>query len=156
MNLRAMRLLMPLALLLSLPAAAMDHWSEAQKSVWDVVSASWEDDAGETGKWPGEYLHELAHSWSAGWPSPRDTVSIASWSRFGDESSDTLKYELFPLEVTVVGDTAVVHYGVVTVTSDHDGKRSREAEGLVETLTRTDDGWKFLGLTSFDIGDGED
>lgn len=127
------------------------HMSEEQQSVWKTVTDSWADDVAENGKWPTEYVHGDAHSWGATWPAPRGAESIASWSRFDDESSETMKYELFPMTITVAEDTAVVYYGVVTVSTDHAGKRQRSSEGLIETLVKTDAGWKFLGLTSFEM-----
>lgn len=136
-------------------ALASDHMSDAQAEVWGVVASSWEDETKETGAWPGEYLHADAHSWGADWPAPRDAGSIVNWARFGAEANETLTYELFPMNVTVSGDTAVVYYAAVQVTQNHEGKRERESTGLIETLARTDDGWKFLGLTSFEIG-GDD
>lgn len=69
---------------------AADHMSEEQAKVWSVVAASWEDDSEETGAWPEEYLHPDAQSWGSDWPAPRDAESIANWSRFGDESGETL------------------------------------------------------------------
>ena len=131
---------------------AMGHMDEDQQAVWSTVAASWEDEASKTGEWPGEYLHEDAKAWGAEWPAPRDAASIESWARFGDENSTTEKYELFPMTVTVSGDTAVAHYGVVQITKSDD-ETEREMSGLVETLVRTDDGWKFIALTGFEMGD---
>jgi len=131
---------------------AAGHMSEDQQGVWKTVTDSWADETAENGKWPSEYVHEDAHSWGATWPAPRDSDSIASWSRFNDESGGTAKYELFPMTVTVAGDTAVVYYGVVSVRTNYEDKRERSSEGLIETLVRTDAGWKFIGLTSFEMG----
>lgn len=136
-------------------AEAAEHMSESESEVWAVVAASWEDETNETGAWPSEYLHEDARGWGAEWPMPRDAESIANWSRFGAESGESLVYELFPMNVTVSGDTAVVYYASVQVREDHEEKRERTSTGLVETLARTNAGWKFIGLTSFEIG-GDD
>ena len=75
---------------------------------------------------------------------------MMKWSRFADESErNTLIYELFPAAIVVVGDTAVVNYNVVTISEDAKKERERESTGLVETLVRDGNTWKFLGLTSF-------
>lgn len=136
-------------------AQAAGHMSEAESEVWAVVAASWEDETKETGAWPSEYLHDDAHAWGVEWPMPRDAESITNWSRFGAESGENLVYELFPMTVTVSGDTAVVYYASVQVRENHEDKRERESTGLVETLVRTDAGWKFIGLTSFEISAGD-
>ncbi|NKI34779.1 SnoaL-like domain-containing protein [Wenzhouxiangella sp. XN79A] len=126
---------------------------EDETAVWSVIEASWEDETGETGAWPSEYIHDDAHGWGAEWPMPRDAESLANWSRFGAESGQSLIYELFPMNVTVSGDTAVVYYASVQVRENHEDERERTSTGLVETLVRTDAGWKFIGLTSFELGD---
>jgi hypothetical protein len=136
-------------------AQAAGHMSEAEAEVWAVVAASWEDETNETGAWPSDYLHEDAHGWGAEWPMPRDAASITKWARFGAESGESLAYELFPMKVTVSGDTAIAYYASVTVRENHEEKRERESSGLVETLVRTESGWKFIGLTSFEIESGD-
>jgi hypothetical protein len=139
-----------------IPAAfAAEHMSEAESEVWAVIEASWVDETEETGAWPSEYLHEDAHSWGADWPMPRNAESIVNWARAGASANETLVYELFPMGVTVTGDTAMAYYSAVQITENHEGKRERESTGLVETLVRTDAGWKFVGLTSFEIGSGD-
>ena len=132
-------------------ATVAQAWDEEQQAVWKYVAQSWVDDAARNGKWPSEYIHEDILSWSANWPAPRRAASIKKWSRFNDESNKTLIYELFPAAIAVVGDTAVVHYSVVTVTENHEGKRERENQGIMETLVRDGKDWKFLGLGSFEM-----
>lgn len=56
------------------------------------------------------------------------------------------------MNVTVAGDTAVFYHGVVSVSANYEDKRERSCEGLIETLVRSDAGWKFIGLTSFEMG----
>ena len=75
---------------------------------------------------------------------------MMKWSRFADESDTrTLIYELFPVAIVVVGDTAVVNYNFVTLSEDAKKERTRESSGQVETLVRDGKTWKFLGLTAF-------
>jgi hypothetical protein len=88
-------------------------------------------------------------SWTEEWPGVRDAESVASWTRFQEGARETLKYELFPHRVVVEGDTAIAMYSFVQWVSTN-GEPSRESSGLVETLVRTDEGWKFLALTGFD------
>lgn len=49
-------------------------------------------------------------SWGKRWPSPRRKDSLSKWVRFEADSSKTLKYEVFPLEIVAHGDTAVALY----------------------------------------------
>jgi len=137
--------------LLGLTSAALaaNHMSEEEQAVWAVVAASWEAESSEDGSWPGDYMHDSGVSWTDEWPGVRDAESVASWSRFGEQRRQTLNYELFPHRVVVEGDTAVAMYSFVQVVQMGEDYE-RESSGLVETLVRTDDGWKFLALTGFD------
>ena len=126
--------------------------------MWSVVEQSWVDDAGETGKWPGEYVHEKVIGWGSDFPVPRGKDSLEKWTRFDDATSQILEYELFPHAVVVEGDTGVVHYSVVTVTEGKEGKTVRQVDGVMETLHRSDGTWKFISTGFFVIrrsGDSE-
>lgn len=142
-------LLISFLLVFAASSWANEHMSADQQAVWDVVAASWVAESSEDGAWPGEFVHASAHSWTAEWPGLRDADSIAAWSRFGQERRETLNYELFPHGVVVEGDTAIAFYSFVQVVKTDD-EYERESSGLVETLIRTADGWKFLALTGFD------
>jgi hypothetical protein len=129
--------------------AQAGDWSKDQTAVWGVVSQSWEDEVARNGKWPADYIHKDVVSWGAEWPKPRGAESMVKWSRFSEGRGKTLIYELFPGKVVVAGDTAVVTYHSVQVTENHEQKSERTVTGLIETLVRDGDSWKFLGLTSF-------
>jgi hypothetical protein len=73
-------------------------------------------------------------SWGASWPQPRNSASVTKWSRFDQQTGKTLIYELFPVAVVVVGDTAVINYNSVTVAENYEMKRKRSTTGLIETL----------------------
>jgi len=138
--------------LVSLTTVAMaDDWSKDQTAVWSVVSQSWEDEVARNGKWPADYIHEDVVAWGVSWPQPRHGASMIKWSRFNEQVDKTLIYELFPVAVVVVGDTAVVNYNVVMMAENYEAKRKRSSQGLIETLVRDGQTWKFLSLTSFDI-----
>ena len=142
-------LLMSFLLVLATSSLANDSMSADQQAVWDVVAASWVAESSEDDSWPADFVHESGYGWTAEWPGLRDADSIAAWSRFGQERRETLNYQLFPHGVVVEGDTAVAFYSFVQVVEMGD-ETERESSGLVETLIRTEDGWKFLALTGFD------
>ena len=139
------------ALLLSLGAnAQMPEWSDVQTEVWGVVSASWEDDVAENGKWPGDYTHENYATIGADAVVPRMRDDAIRWSKFGDESNQTLIYSITPMAIQIAGNTAVVFYSAETVTENKDGKRTRSVSTIVETLVKQGREWKFLAGTNFE------
>ena len=145
-----------MVVLISLTSFVMaDEWSKEQTAVWSVVTQSWEDEVAGNGKWPTKYTHEDLVAWGASWPQPRDNSSVTKWSRFDQQAGKTLIYELFPVAVVVVGDTAVVYYNSVTVAENYEMKRKRSTTGLIETLVKGGETWTFLSLTSFEIKSGD-
>ena len=136
-------------------AANAQSWDKAQSELWDFVAQSWVDDTGETGKWPGEYIHDSIMSWDAAWPVPRGAASIAKWTRLRDETTEVLSYELFPLAIIVEGNTGVAYYSVVSIRKTREEDPKRSVEGIVETLHKTNGRLKYLALTSFSMDDDD-
>lgn len=130
-------------------------WSKEQGAVWSVVTQSWVDESAKNSNWPNNYVHKDVVAWGESWPQPRNVESMAKWSRFGEQTDTTLIYELFPVSIVVAGSTAVVNYNAVTVGNNYEDKRERSALGLIETLVYDGKTWKFLSLTSFEIGSGD-
>jgi hypothetical protein len=138
------------------PSAFAQEWSSDQINLWQFVEQSWVDDSKETGKWPDEYVHNSVQSWDSAWPAPRGKSSMAKWTSFRDSTSELLQYELFPHSLVIEGDTGVAFYSVVDVRRNSEGDVERSVTGIVETAVRDRDSWKYIGLTSFDIGSNSD
>lgn len=150
------------ALPLAAPASAQaPTWSSEQQSVWAVVEQSWKDEVDRNGRWPGSYADANMVSWGAEWPAPRYRDSIERWTRYQDKAARTIQYEIQPMAIAVSGNTAVVHYGAVTMMQrevargENPPKPDRDMVGISETLVRTASGWKFLSSTSFGMGDDD-
>lgn len=138
------------AILLASPAYAQGpSWSDAQAEVWAVVEQSWQDDAGETGNWPGEYAHEEFVAWGDSFPAPRDKIAYDKWERTDGEGKDVFWYEVTPLAIALKGATAVVMYSALMGEEATNGERSFTAYHIVEMLTREGRDWRFLASTSF-------
>ena len=130
--------------------AQQPSWNKSQMEVWDLVQKSWVDDVAENGNWPKDYVHNNYVSWgaSSGGPSYKD--STIKWSRYDDESSDTLIYENSPASITVEDDTAVVNYYSTTVSTNSEGKRKRSVTRISEVLIKDGRKWVFIAGSSFE------
>jgi hypothetical protein len=137
--------------MLSVPASKVvnSFCNDAQMEVWSIVEQSWVDDAEENGKWPDNYLHDKYVSWSADSGGPIYKDATIKWSRFGDEGTDTLIYEISPAAITVEGSTAVVNYYVTTVTKMSDDTRERSVSRISEVLVKDGNKWLFLAGSNF-------
>lgn len=130
--------------------AQQPTWNKSQMEVWEIVQKSWVDDAAENRNWPKNYIHNNYVSWSASSGGPSYKDSTIKWSRYSDESSDTLIYDNSPASITVADDTAVVNYYSTTVSTDSEGKRKRSVTRISEVLIREGKKWMFLSGSTFE------
>lgn len=82
--------------------------------------------------------------WSKDSPAPRSKTSTSNWSRFETEMGRIVRYELYPLSITVHDDVAIAHYLYSSAFKDKKGKIELSNGRYTDVLVRTGDGWKFV------------
>ena len=82
--------------------------------------------------------------WGKTSPAPRSKSSSSQWRRFNEQMGRVVRYELYPLSITVHGDVAVAHYLYSTAFKEKGGEIERSNGRYTDVLVRTEDGWKFL------------
>ena len=82
--------------------------------------------------------------WTKTSPAPRSKTSTSRWHRLNDEVGRVMRYELYPLWVTVQDDVAVAHYLYSVAVKNKDGDITMSNGRYSDVLMRTEDGWKFL------------
>jgi ketosteroid isomerase-like protein len=82
--------------------------------------------------------------WGKSSPAPRSKTSTLKWMRLSQEMGKVLRFELYPLWVTVNENVAVAHYSYSTAVKQKDGKIEISSGRYTDVLVRSDDGWKFL------------
>lgn len=132
------------ALLLSGAAFAQDERDDGT-DVWIIVEEQWDAEGNGDKKWIDEMLADGFYGWTNGTPAPRSKSSTRMWDRFNDEQGEMIAHELYPLEIVVEGNTAVVHYLYSSAYKSKDGDVETNHGRFTDILVRTDDGWRFLG-----------
>jgi len=133
-----------LALLFLGTAFAQDERDDAT-DVWIAVEAQWDADEKGDKKWIDQMLADGFYGWRKNSPAPRSKSSTRMWDRFADEQGNVVAHELYPLEIVVHADTAIVHYLYSTAYKDKDGEIEMNSGRFTDILVRTEDGWKFIG-----------
>ncbi len=82
--------------------------------------------------------------WGKASPAPRSKTSTLKWMRLSQEMGKVLRFELYPLWVTVNDDVAVAHYAYSTAFKNKNGEVEMSNGRYTDVLIRTDEGWKFL------------
>ncbi|WP_432769704.1 MAG: SnoaL-like domain-containing protein [Sphingopyxis sp.] len=132
--------------------AQMPTWSAEQSEVWGFIQQSWKDDVAQNGKWPANYADPQMVVWSSEFAAPRGKDSAVRWTKFLNGQGKVLQYELSPQSISLSGNTAVVTYALTVVNQRGTEKPDWGKEAIVETLVRSEGGWKFLSSTSFGLG----
>ena len=125
-------------------ALAQDSRDDAT-DVWIAVEAQWEADENGDENWIDEMLADGFFGWSKDSPAPRSKSSTKMWDRFADEQGNVIAHELYPLEIVIHENTAVVHYLYSSAFRDKQGKVETNHGRYTDILVRTGDGWKFIG-----------
>lgn len=132
------------ALLLSGAAIAQDERDDGT-DVWIAVEAQWDAEENGDKKWIDRMLAEGFYGWTKVSPAPRSKSSTRMWDRFNDEQGEMIAHELYPLEIVVEGNTAIVHYLYTSAYQSKDGEIETNNGRFTDILVRMDDGWRFLG-----------
>ncbi|MEM7431837.1 MAG: nuclear transport factor 2 family protein [Pseudomonadota bacterium] len=91
-----------------------------------------------------DMLHRDFYGWTSRSPVPQDRRSTLKWSDVQREIGRVVSFEIFPLNIIVSGDTAVVHYYYTTAFKNKDGKTEVTNGRYTDVLVRSDESWKFL------------
>ena len=129
--------------MLTLPVQAQ-QWSPEQQEIWQVVAKQWELEKNGDDAWK-DMLHESFQSWSIDDLMPFDKEAT---TRFADAEVDHFKIivqHIAPVGIIVVGDTALAHYYHTTIVEHRDGELETIDGRFTDILTRTGNGWKFVG-----------
>ena len=125
-------------------AVAQDARDDAT-DVWIAVEAQWEADEKGDKKWIDRMLADSFYGWGKNSPAPRSKSSTRKWDRFSDEQGSVVAHELYPLEIVVHEDMAVVHYLYSSAFKDKDGEIKMNTGRYTDILVRSADGWQFIG-----------
>ena len=82
--------------------------------------------------------------WGKGSPAPRSKTSTSNWSRFETQMGRVVRYEIYPLSITIHDDVAVAHYLYSRAFKDKEGKIEISNGRYTDILVRSEDGWKFI------------
>ena len=135
-----------LALVGMLPGAATiaQDIVDDEAEVLLTIERAWEASRKGDHAAAGEMLADNFTGWGKYSPAPRSKNSTIRWMRLSDEMGSVVRYELYPLSITVNDDVAVAHY-LYSIAFEDKNDTVEISEGrYTEVLIRTSDGWKFL------------
>ena len=121
------------------------EWSETEQEIWNneksYIESRMKEDI--------ESMAEMWHENFLGWPS---------WAKqpvrkeFGVESikkrlsqPKLVSFELKPAAIEIFGDVAIVHYFVIGVWQDAQGKEAKSITRITHTWMKQDGKWKIIG-----------
>ena len=124
-------------------AGAQDT-SDDEANVLLVIEREWEAARKGDQDKVDDMLTRNFMGWGKNSPAPRSKTSTSNWSRFGSEMGRIVRYELYPLSITIHDDVAIAHYLYSSAYKEKEGKIEISNGRYTDVLVRTDEGWKFL------------
>lgn len=109
----------------------------AVEGIWDAELGGDHDDV-------DDMLTADFMGWGKSSPAPRSKTSTSNWNRFGDQMGRMVRYELYPLSITIHDDVAVAHYLYTVAYKEKGGDIEMSNGRYTDVLVRTADGWKFI------------
>lgn len=127
-----------------LSAASAQDATDDEADVLLTIEHEWEASRKGDQDKIDDMLTDDFMGWGKTSPAPRSKTSTSNWSRFSTEMGRIVRYEIYPLSVTVRGDVAVAHYLYSTAFKDKKGVIEMANGRYTDVLVRTEDGWKFV------------
>ena len=118
------------------------EWSKEQKEVLSTVEAYSEMGMKRDAEGFLKYFHENYSGWGYEIPVPYGKESVKKWVNFSFPRTELLIYEIKPLQILVVGKSAVAHYYFYYRLKDHEGKEKSHTARWTDILVK--DGGKWL------------
>ena len=129
---------------LCLPSAFAQDVRDDEADVLLTIEQEWEASLKRDHDKVDGMLADNFMGWSKSSPAPRTKTSSSKWRQLEDSIGRVLRYELYPLSITVVGDVAVAHYLYTQAFKPKDGEVEITNGRYTDVLIRSEDGWKFL------------
>ncbi|MBN2413532.1 nuclear transport factor 2 family protein [candidate division KSB1 bacterium] len=138
--------LLVLCMILLLPRISLSQeWSEQQKTVWEAVKANWQAiEERNLEKFLND-LHPDFMSWNYIRDLPQNKDSQRKWNRFYFENEKMLVYEITPVAIQIIENTAVAHYYFYQIIEDAEGKKQTRKGRWTDILIKKDDKWIYIG-----------
>lgn len=151
MNRSIMKGLLAVALVPAMAGAAQaQSWNAEQSGVWKAVSATWEADLKSDDSWILRDTHPSVAAWGRDYPAPRGREGVKRWSTVSLASRTMTAYDLAPLAISVVGNSAIAHYYYTSAYTDKAGKTEVSHGRCSDTMVRENGRWLFLGWSCSD------
>ena len=131
-------------------AAFAQASSQDQQEIWKVEQQQWKMDAAKDIGWIDALVHPNLRYWETGAPMPRDKASIKQWSRYDNESSTVLEYELLPISTTITGNVAVVQYYYMIARENYKKERESVTGHYTDVVIKEGGHWQFIAWAGGD------
>ena len=118
--------------------------SDDEANVLLTIEREWEASRKGDQDKVDDMLTEDFMGWARNSPAPRSKTSTSKWNRFGSEMGRIVRYEIYPLSVTIHGDVAVAHYLYSSAFKNKKGEIEMTNGRYTDVLARSEDGWKFI------------
>lgn len=131
--------------LMSAPPALAQQWSPAQTEVWNSVEAFHAKYAAGDLEGVFSNIHENYVGWDLSEPTTSNKARLRKFLDYNFKNEKTDLYDVQPVGINVVGDTAIVYYHFTVITKDAAGEKSYLTGRWADVLKKQDGQWLLIG-----------
>jgi hypothetical protein len=131
-------------------SAAAQGWNAEQQEVWKVEELQWKMAAAKDASWIEKLVHPNVSFWDSDKATPQNRASLQRWTKIQDAASTVLEQELFPIAITVTGNTAVVQYRYLSSRENYKKERESVSGHYTDMLIKENGRWLFIGWAGGD------
>jgi hypothetical protein len=131
-------------LVASAGVVSAQSWSPEQQELWKLEEQQWQMAKDKDMSWIDKMVHANLSYWSTDMAMPQNKASLARWNRYDNTNSTVLEQELYPIAITVTGNTAVVHYRYQIARENYKKERETVQGRYTDVFVKEGGRWQFI------------
>lgn len=143
-------ILATIVLVAAVTSASALSWSPEQQEIWKFEELQWQMSKDKDLSWIDKMVHPNVSYWSTDNQMPQNKASLTRWNRYGDSNSTILEQELFPISITITGNTAVVQYRYMIARENYKKERQTVSGRYTDVLIKEGGKWMFIAWAGGD------
>jgi len=130
--------------------ASAQTWSAEQQEIWKIEEQQWQMAKDKDLTWIDKMVHPNLSYWDVDQPSPQNKASLTRWNRYNSGNATVLEQELYPISITITGNTAVVQYRYSIARENLKKERETFSGRYTDVLVKEGGKWLFLAWAGGD------
>jgi hypothetical protein len=137
-------------ILASAGVVSAQTWSPEQQELWKLEEQQWQMAKDKDMSWIDKMVHPSLSYWSTDSGMPQNKASLVRWNRYSNANETVLEQELYPIAITITGNTAVVQYRYQMARENYKKERETVQGRYTDVFIKDGGRWQFIAWAGGD------